>query len=129
MASRAAKGRGFTLVELLVAMSLMFIGLMGLLSLQIVATRAAVQARRITEALSLAQDRVERLRRLPISSVTSATEAKLTEKGTTDPTGGLYTRVTTVTPAGTSFVISVAVSWPDLQNRPHTITIRTVRAP
>ena len=91
--------------------------------------RATVQSRRMTEALSLAQDRVERLRRLPLASVVSATESTLTAQGASDATTGIYTRTTTVTTAGTSYIVSVSVSWPDMQARTHSVTVRTVRAP
>ena len=115
------------MVELLIALSLMFVGLMGMMSLQIIAQRATQQSRAMTEALALAQDRLERSRRLPLASIAASTETRLDAQGASG--SGQYTRTTTATTSGTNVTVRVDVQWTDAAAKGHTITLRTVRAP
>ena len=60
--------RGFTMVEALVALVVFGVGMLTLLQLAPRATHSGTQGRRISEAMSLAQDKVEELRALPNES-------------------------------------------------------------
>ena len=126
------RGRGFTLIELMIALGLMFVGLLGLLSLEIVSMQASNRARNLTEALVLAQDKLETLRHLPIASVASATETSLGPQGAV-VAKGIYTRTTTVAALATTagaLSIRVVVSWPDYKpGKTHSVTVNTVRGP
>jgi type II secretion system protein I len=64
MRSRAE--RGFTLIEVLVALGIMAVGLLGILALQRGAASASGYSRRATEAAILAEDKLEELRTTPL---------------------------------------------------------------
>ena len=60
--------RGFTMIEALVALVVFGVGMLMLVQLSPRATHSGNQGRRISEAMSLAQDKVEELRALPNES-------------------------------------------------------------
>jgi type IV pilus assembly protein PilV len=64
---------GFTLVESLVALTVLLIGLLALAMLQNVAYRANTLARNTTAATILASERIERLNRLGAANVSTGT--------------------------------------------------------
>jgi type IV pilus assembly protein PilV len=57
--------RGVSLIEVLVALSILSIGLLALAQMQIAAGRVSAAAGRLTRATALAQERVEQLLALP----------------------------------------------------------------
>lgn len=61
------KENGFTLVEVLVAISILAFGLLAVASMQLAAIQANSSAIEITEALNVAQDKMEELIALPFS--------------------------------------------------------------
>lgn len=68
--------RGFTLVELMVAVVLFEIGLLGLLATTAGVTRMIARARRATLAATFAAQRLERLRLTACVSQTSGSEVR-----------------------------------------------------
>jgi Tfp pilus assembly protein PilV len=120
------RARGFTLIELLVAFGLMFVALLGMMSLEVVAMRANSQSRAVTEALALAQDKLETLRHTPPAALAGSTENNLGPQGAV--ANGPYTRVTSVTPGATT-TFNVLVSWNDVAGRPHKVQVYSARSP
>jgi len=57
--------RGFTLIEVLIGMVIFTIGILAVATLQASSTKSNSSARRITEALSLAESKIEDLMLLP----------------------------------------------------------------
>jgi prepilin-type N-terminal cleavage/methylation domain-containing protein len=80
---------GFTILEVMVAISILAIGLLAVFSGQNMAIQGDNRANRLTEAMTLAQDKVEELLALPYDDVDA------TGSPFTDPGG--YTLVWTVT--------------------------------
>lgn len=70
---RARGRRGFSLVELIVAMVLLVIGVMGLVAVSGYAIRQASSTDRSTVATLVAQSRMERLRSLSCGNITNGT--------------------------------------------------------
>lgn len=108
---------GFTLIEALLAMSLLSIAVFGMFSLLHSVMWYNEFAETVTTATTLAQDKVEALKNTDYSSITvgspAATDSGLDENGSTGA-GGIYTRTTTVTVDPTYSDIkrvTVNVSW------------------
>jgi prepilin-type N-terminal cleavage/methylation domain-containing protein len=56
---------GFTLIEILLTISILSIGILGVMTMQMRATRSNAEARKITETASWAADEFERLTAMP----------------------------------------------------------------
>jgi type IV pilus assembly protein PilV len=99
--------KGFTLLEVMIALVILAVGLLGLASLQIMAIKSNSYGQQMTVASTMAQNQLEQLRR---------TTGTLTSGGdsVTDQNGIAYTRIWTVTPnspqTGASTVV-ITISW------------------
>ena len=111
--------RGFSLLEVVVALGIFSIGILAIAGLQITATTGNAKARFSTEAATLAQDVVERLLSIDYvrDSVPLRSEFNTTANGTRvyqDPSGR-YTIDWTVsgpdTPIDRAITINVTVRW------------------
>ncbi len=107
--------RGFTLVEVMVALLITVIAVIGILALYMVETRASGYSRHETEAAVLAEDKMELLRTItpPALVPLAGTDPNVNEFGT-PVAGGLYTRVWSITPNGspaTYWDYVVTVNW------------------
>ncbi len=115
--------RGFSLLELLVAITVLAIGLLGIAGLQGTTIRRNVSAMRNTEATALIEDKIEEYRNIPYSSISEGLEEE-TGLGTE----GVFTRITNIQNnipvPGSTKTITVQVSWSD--PNPHTFSFQTV---
>jgi len=64
---RSRRARGFTLIEVMLTMSVMAIGLLGMLMLQIQALRDGSKGRHRTGAAMIARDQIEQVQNMPLS--------------------------------------------------------------
>lgn len=71
---KISNSKGFTLIEVLVAMAIFSIGILAIGSMQLAATKGSSSARLSTEAVSIAQARAEMLILLPYGPVASGTD-------------------------------------------------------
>ena len=106
---------GFTVVEVLVALFIMTVALLGVLAMFKGAMSASGYSRRATEAAVLAEDKLEQLRTVPITTVTDGSD-----------TVDSFDRTWTLATVGTLTTITVAVTWTENDGN-HGITFRTVR--
>ncbi len=132
---RRRASAGFTLVELLIALALSTVGLLGLLSLQFITVRGNMSSRNFIEAVGLAQERLEAAQVVSYANLPTltATEPTLTANNGAQP-GGQYTRQTTVNVNAASTDIVVDVSWADADNPTvtalrHHVQMNTTRSP
>ena len=103
------KEAGFTMIEVMVAMLITAIAVIGIVALFMTQSNASSLSRHQTEATVLAEDKIEKLRTLGAATAQSGTDNNLNEKGVTG--SGIYTRTWTET-VGTNFAdITVTVSW------------------
>ena len=123
--NRRAAARGFTLIEVMIAMTLTALAIMGIIALYITETKASGFSRHTTEAAALAQAKVEELRTAgSAADIGSAgamvQEANIGEQGS-DYTG-IYNRWYYET-VGTDYAeIGVEVDWND-DGTDHSVTV------
>jgi Tfp pilus assembly protein PilV len=122
--TRRSPDGGFTLIEVLIAMTLTALAIMGILALYITETKASGFSRHSTEASVLAEDKIEKLRTGPPIAIAPTTETNITAL---DAAGGIYTRVySQVLSAATYADVTVTVSWAD-DGVLHTVVMHTRR--
>jgi len=120
--SRSTALGGFTLIEMMVAVLLIGVGLMGLAAMSTTVTRANVQSSALTTASALAQQRVEQLRTDPYAAIASGNDA-LTVDGVT------YNRswnVSVNVPDQGLKTVDVTVSWTS-RGKTHSTMLSTIR--
>ena len=122
--TRRKREEGFTLIEVMIAMVLTAIAIMGIIALYVTETRASGFSRHSTEASVLAQDRLEMMRTAASANISLQTEANLNEQGI--GTTGIYTRTYQETLATGYADMVVTVSWAD-DGQSHAVTINARR--
>lgn len=100
------------MIEVMIAVLLTAIAVIGIVGLYRVQTRSSSYSRRATEAVVLAGDKMEVLRTIPIPT-SSTTDEELDATGAIVAGPGPYTRRWTVVPGLTSYDILVEVDWDD----------------
>lgn len=99
---------GFTLVEVLVAMSIAAVGFLGLAATHVTSMRATVLGRNVSLATSIANETIETLRRRPYAEIASASPSTVSREGIN------FTSTTTVAALGTSSKrVTMGISWTD----------------
>lgn len=121
--------RGFTLLEVMIAMVILAFALLGLAGLQVVSVQGNSLASQITEATMLAQSQLEALITTPFATLVGLGTIvnNQTRKGVT------YSVQYTITPdpGGSRADVSVAVSWTDERtsvtaDNSHTVRVNSV---
>jgi len=115
---------GFTLLEVIIAVTILAVGLLGMAALQATAIRGNAFGIRNTEAVALIEDRIEDYKSTPYASIAEGT---VTETGV--GTFGMFTRTSTIqehVPVTDTKTISVQVSWSDPGS--HSFSYQTVVA-
>jgi len=122
--------KGFSLLEVLIATCLLGIGIMALATLQARGIRGNDLGNRTTQAIALAQDKLEEL-------VNTSTSTTLAAGSTDDPSnpidetgsnGGVFTRswdVQNDTPVTDAQTIAITVTWNDITGQ-HNVTMNGV---
>ncbi len=105
--------KGFTLLETLVAMTLLTTALLGMAGLTAALTQGNTFSNRLTVASTLAQDRLEDLTNLGYGN-TAVADTTVTEDYNSIPNFPWYKRITTTdvdNPAAGMKTVTVAVFW------------------
>lgn len=102
--------RGFSLLEAVIALSILAIGLLALAGLQVVVTRGNTGSRNQTSAVMLAESKIEELKAAGFSALSSGSDAPTVANQS-------FSRTWTITTpyAGSSNMkqVTVAVTWSD----------------
>ena len=112
---------GFTLVESMLTLAIMSMSLLALAGLQITALRGNALARRITTAVSVAEQRIEQLKNTSYANIQAEDATQVTASNLH------FTRQVIVTngPLPNTKSVSVLVSWQD-HAKTHTLPIATI---
>ena len=119
--------RGFTLLEVLVAIFILTIGLLGTAGLTTGIIRGNHYSKNITSATAAAQSQLESVKS---SGYANAVAANF-PTDTVSMGGMTFNRVTTITsgsPAANMKTISVAVTWTESNNTTRSVTLQTILA-
>ncbi len=115
------------MVEILVALTVAAIAIIGIMALYMTETKAGGFSRHSTEASVLAQDKIEQLRTQGNAVPSSTTEALINERGGL-PGTGIFNRISTVTVGANFASIVVTVNWNDEGlTTAHSITVQARR--
>lgn len=112
--------KGFTLVEIMVAMFILTIALLGLISVTVIVIKGNSFSKTITTATTLAKDKLEQLKNTDYDSLA----------GGADTVESIYTRTWTITnnsPAAGMKTIQVIVVW-DWQGAARNVNLRSIVA-
>ena len=124
---------GFTLVEILVSLSVLLLGMVSLMKMVTIAVQSSSFSRHATEAAVLAEDKMEAFRTVPIAVASALPQSELVDaKGRSGtPPAAQYTRSWSVTPGPTAqtVMLTVNVAWKERGEDDHAVSYRTLRAP
>jgi prepilin-type N-terminal cleavage/methylation domain-containing protein len=120
---RAARSRGFMLIELMMAIVLLGIAFAGLSPLTIAAVRSMGHGRQVTTESEFARDKIEDIRATDYAMVTGGSDT-VTEGGT----GAAYARTWTLAagPAAGTKLVTVTVE--STAGAVHTVSLQTLIA-
>ncbi len=105
--------KGFTLLELLIALTILAIGLLGLAGLHIAANKGNVSGFKLSTGTAVAQQRIEELKALSPSSA-ELSAGNHADDGSATIQGTTYNRSYTIqddTPVTGTSTITLTVSW------------------
>ena len=121
--THSKESKGFTLIEVLIALVILSISLLALAGLMVSTTRNNASGGHLTEAATFAQDILERLRVSPLTSIPTGVMIQNSCVGSTGINyTGSWTAVTNT--SATLDTITITVSWTDPGKlQPHSISM------
>jgi prepilin-type N-terminal cleavage/methylation domain-containing protein len=116
--NNSMKAKGFSLIEVLIALVILSIAFLALAGLMVQTTRNNSFSGRMTEAATFAQDKLEELRAISWVTITPGSDLKMGSNGMD------YSRNWNVNTNGNLKTISITINWNDKTS--HSITLRSV---
>jgi type IV pilus assembly protein PilV len=120
---------GFTLIEVLVALLILSVGLLGVAGLTAGIIRGDFFSRNITSATAIAQTQLEAVQN---KGYLNANTTNFPSSAATVSMGGVnFSRTTTITdnsPAANMKTISVTVTWNEANNAARSVSLQTILA-
>jgi type IV pilus assembly protein PilV len=113
---------GFTLIEVMIALVVMSIGLTALAAVQISAIRGNAFSKRMTTAVSIADEKMEQIKSRPYVDIASESSIQITQSNM-----NFASQVTVAndSPLPNAKTINVTVSWED-GAKSHSVPITTI---
>ncbi len=112
------RSKGFTLLEMLIAMTILCVALLGLGQMLLLSIQGTSFGNKVTEATTFAQDKMEELRTVAWDSLRDGNDSIVGSQGIQ------YQRTWTVVPVGTMKTVNLAINWND--GHDHSIRITSV---
>jgi len=120
--------RGFTLIEVMIAIFLLAVALLGLVSVTTTVIKGNSFSETMTMATTLAKDKMEELKNTAYDNLGNSTDYASSDGSTTIAGNAFYTRTATIgAEANNMKAISVTVTWNWLTLN-HNVTLNTLRA-
>ncbi len=119
-----ADNAGFGFIDLMLALVVLTIGVLALANLQTISSRSNTSSKRTTEAISLAEQKMEAIKNTVYANIAAEAPTQVTSSGLT------FTREVQVTidsPVANAKTVKVLVSWSDASGT-HTIPMATIMA-
>jgi type IV pilus assembly protein PilV len=122
--------QGFSLIDVLIGMSILSIGILAVARMQISTVRNTTNGNTITEAVMLAQQKMEELKSVQdVTTLANEVENNLEADGT--PGAGIYNRTTTITVpdvslAANSREVQVQVQWSTVHGGNRTVVLESL---
>jgi type IV pilus assembly protein PilV len=113
---------GFTLIEIMITLVILSIGLTALAGLQVSAIKGNTFSKRMTAAVSIANQKLEQIKDTDYANILSESSTQITQSNM------LFTRQVTVTnnsPLANTKTVNVTVTWSDGSNS-HSVPITTI---
>ena len=121
---------GFTMIEVMIAVLLTAIAVIGVVGLYRVQTRSSGYSRFSTEASVLAADKMEQLRTIaivPPGGTFVEPGGNIDARGQTGA-GGIFERSWVIAPSGTQWKLEVTVQWDD-DGQTRSVVLHSLRNP
>jgi type IV pilus assembly protein PilV len=113
---------GFTLIEIMITLVILSIGLTALAGLQVSAIKGNTFSKRMTAAVSIANEKLEQMKDTDYANILSESSTQITRSNMR------FTRQVTVTnnsPLANTKTVNVTVTWSDGSNS-HSVPITTI---
>jgi type IV pilus assembly protein PilV len=113
---------GFTLIEIMITLVILSVGLTALAGLQVSAIKGNTFSKRMTAAVSVANQKLEQLKDTDYANILSESSTQITQSNMR------FTRQVTVTnnsPLANTKTVNVTVTWSDGSNS-HSVPITTI---
>jgi type IV pilus assembly protein PilV len=113
---------GFTLIEIMITLVILSIGLTALAGLQVSAIKGNTFSKRMTAAVSIANEKLEQMKDTDYANILSESSTQITRSNVS------FTRQVTVTnnsPLANTKTVNVTVTWSDGSNS-HSVPITTI---
>ena len=120
---RTAQAKGYSLLEVLIGVTLLAIGLLALAGLQATSIKGNFSSNNVTQAVYIAQDELENLTNLPVGHEKLAPGKY--DLGSVNNSGVTYKKLCTIEVSENLRKIYFTVTWNDGVN--HSITLSTSR--
>lgn len=128
MRRRKRTQAGFTMIEVMIAVLLTAIAVIGIVGLYRVQTRSSGYSRYSTEASVLAADKMEQLRTVAITGPSTGAETGPIDARGQLGAGGIFDRSWTITALGTQWKLEVTVQWDD-DGQTRSVVLHSLRNP
>jgi prepilin-type N-terminal cleavage/methylation domain-containing protein len=120
---KLTRSKGFSLIEVMIALVILAVALLALAGLMITTTKNTSFGGHMTEAATFAQDKLEQLRASPWTGIIAGADTQV------GATGISYARSWTVAanPNGDQRWVTITINWTDpTKNTNHSISLRSV---